>query len=186
MTTQIDFLYVICFCHLTSNLVIPIIHTHICFEPFLDEKSCEAGHINASKPVNEWLLDKLAENVKALRTYLATWCDVMWCSLVQNLKILAMLINAFLDVEELKNDNEIRWVMCFLFAIIFLQWVFPFELFEVQIKGIQCRKRLQIAKHWNVIMFLLSYCLDDWQKVYCSLLDDITWQPYTAFAVTWV
>eukprot|EP00434_Breviolum_minutum_P008314 symbB.v1.2.007335.t1/scaffold412.1/size211423/6 len=44
------------------------------------------GHINASKPVNEWLLDKLAENV----------------------------------------------------------------------------------------------------KVYCSLLDDITWQPYTAFAVTWV
>ena len=77
------------------------------------KKSCETGHINASKPVNEWLLDKLAENVKAPRTYLATWCDVMWCSLVQNLKVLAMLINAFLDFEELKTDNEIQWLMFF-------------------------------------------------------------------------
>lgn len=79
------------------------------------KKSCETGHINASKPVNEWLLDKLAENVKAPRTYLATWCDVMWCSLVQNLKVLAMLINAFLDFEELKTDNEIQWLMFFFF-----------------------------------------------------------------------
>ena len=93
--------------HLTSYFILIIPPTFVSVHRSWTKNLWILGHINASKPLNEWLLDKLAENVKAwpaLRTVAPH--GVMWCDSGTKLLSSKSHVDQCIDLVKLARDRK--------------------------------------------------------------------------------
>ena len=126
---QVFSMLVFC-CHLTSYFILIIPPTFVSVHRSWTKKTLWIlGHINASKPVNEWLLDKLAENVKAWPATENTSDFPQMVVIVREMGPLisgkSRLVNYYnlSRIDELKNDFE--WLLKNTFSykwVIFSVW----------------------------------------------------------------
>ena len=134
-------------------------HTHICFEPFLDEKILW----NRPHQCIQACERMVTRQVGGERQGTADLpCHMVWRDVMQLGTKLESSSNVDQCISWFRRAKDWQWdtmIDVFFFAIIFLQWFFPFELFEVQIKGIQYRKRLQIANQiWKGTEMWSCFC----------------------------